>query len=263
MSGKEAPLLVAMTKMIVKLPERHGWPAGPHPASVIMSQLSKIVPEPAVANITTRKGPSATFLLHRLRRCCLKQSGKGGIFYKETAGVELELLWLEETRDLPSVCKLAVHSSCFGVVEKGGSFESRYAIRFRDAGALRTFAAAHSIPDLSAFGRWKVSGIQAVAGIHRVMSLLRELKWLDVAILYISEGHAVFMSSNRGFDDAAFFRHAGAPGSSCSRLLTHRLEAWPRTDRLPAFKTRLCFARRFAPLQHIVRPSLAFWTPFF
>ena len=204
--------MVTMTKMTVKLPERHGWPAGPHPASIIMSQLSKIVPEPAVADITPREGPSATFLLHTdYIDAVLKHSGIGGVFYKETAGVELELLWLEETQDLPSACKLAAHSSCFGVVEKGGSFQLRYALRFRDVGALRTFAAAHSIPDLSAFGRWKVSGIQAVAGIHGVTALLHDLKWLDVQILYITEGHAVFMSSNRGFDDAAFFRQAGAP----------------------------------------------------
>ena len=79
--------MVTMTKMTVKLPERHGWPAGPHPASIIMSQLSKIVPEPAVADITPREGPSATFLLHTdYVDAVLKHSGIGGVFYKETAG---------------------------------------------------------------------------------------------------------------------------------------------------------------------------------
>ena len=208
----EIPFMTTMVKMTVKFPERHGWPHGPHPASVVVDQLARYVPEPAIADVVPRDGPSAAFLLHTdYLDVALKNSGKNGVFIKTRGGPELELLWLDDGFDFPGALRLAVHDTCYGVIEKGGSFQPRYAIRFRDLPALRAFAAANNITDLSSLGRWKVSGIMAIAGTHGVAALLHSLKWLDVQILYVTEGHAVYLASNRGFDDRAFFLSEGAP----------------------------------------------------
>ena len=210
MRGVEVALLTTMVKMVIKLPERHGWPSGPHPASVIISELSAYVPEAAVSDIVPREGPSASFLLHSdFVDVLLKNSGKRGTFFKSGEGVDMELLWLPEGYDLVRAIKLATHDTCFGVVEKGGAFHPRYAIRFRTLEALRSFAKTNNIEDFSAFGRWKLSGIHASTGLHGVAALLQQLKWLDVQILYLTEGHAVFLASNRGWDDPAFFRLHG------------------------------------------------------
>ncbi|CAE6970349.1 unnamed protein product, partial [Symbiodinium sp. CCMP2456] len=154
--------------------------------------------------------PSASFLLHSdFVDVLLKSSGKRGSFFKTGEGVDMELLWLPEGFDLVRAIKLATHDTCYGVVEKGGAFHPRFAIRFRSLESLRSFAKANNIVDLSAFGRWKLSGIHASTGLHGVAALLQQLKWLDVQILYLTEGHAVFLASNRGWDDPAFFRLHG------------------------------------------------------
>ena len=84
MRGVEFSLLSTMVKMIIKLPERHGWPSGPHPASVSISELAAYVPEAAVSDILPREGPSASFLLHSdFVGVLLQNSGKRGTFFQD------------------------------------------------------------------------------------------------------------------------------------------------------------------------------------
>ena len=145
MLGNEVQLMTTMTRMTLKMPERHGWPAGPHPASVIVSELTQYIPEATLAEILPREGDSVSFLVHRdYVDILLKNSGKKGIFMKTKEGVEMELLWLAEGYDLQGALKLAAKDTCFGVVEKGGAFQPRFAIRFRSLETLRAFAAAHN-----------------------------------------------------------------------------------------------------------------------
>ena len=104
----EVSLLNTIVKMIIKLPERHGWPSGPHPASVIIAELSAYVPEAAVSDIIPREGPSASFLLRSyFVDVLLKNSGKRGTFFKTGEGVDMELLWLPEGFDLVRAIKLS------------------------------------------------------------------------------------------------------------------------------------------------------------
>ena len=52
-------------------------------------------------------------------------------------------------------------------------------------------------------------GIHASTGLRGIAALLQQLQWLGVQILYLTEGHAVFLASTRGWDDPAFFRLRG------------------------------------------------------
>ena len=70
--------------------------------------------------------------------------------------------------DLIAAIKLADKPSCFGVVDKGDSFQLRYAVRSRAADALRQFAADNKIPVLFKLGRWKLTGIHSTSGLHGV-----------------------------------------------------------------------------------------------
>ena len=64
MRGPEVVLFSSMQGMICKLPERHGWPAGPRPASVVVAELSRLVPVDALSEFVSRDGPSVSFLVH-------------------------------------------------------------------------------------------------------------------------------------------------------------------------------------------------------
>ena len=127
MVGPEVVLFPSMQGMICKLPERHGWPAGPRPASVVVAELSRLVPVDALSEFVSWDGPSVSLLVHvDFADTLLKASGKRGIFIKAKEGAGMDLLWLSEETDLAQAVKLAEGDEVFGVVEKGGSVNPSY-----------------------------------------------------------------------------------------------------------------------------------------
>ena len=208
--GEEITLKIAIKDMTARFPERHGWPAGPHPASVIVAELSQFLPEPAISEIVSRHDGSATFLLHNdYIDLALKASGIRGIFLKQREGPEMHLCWLDEGVDLATALRYAQHKEAFGVVEKGGALFPRFAVRFRSRDALTAFALANKIPDLGHLGRWRVSGLHPSVGTHGFAAFLVERGWKEIQILYLAEDKGVFLASNRGVDSPSFFRLSG------------------------------------------------------
>ena len=66
------------------------------------------------------------------------------------------------------------------MVDKRNDFQLRYAIRFKSLDNARKKATDHGILDFSAFRRFKLTGIHAIAGIRGVAALLADFKRNDV-----------------------------------------------------------------------------------
>ena len=206
MIGPEVQLLTTMRGMIVKMPERHGWPSGPHPAAVVHAELSRLVPSDALAELRPREGPTTSFLVHMdYVDILLTASGQRGIFLKTRDTSDLELLWLNEDTTLEQATQLASKTSALGIAEKGAAAHPRYALRFRDNQKLATIAYKLGLPDTSKVGRWKVTGMHVAVGLHGLADFLGRRGWKDVEILYLAEHTANFLSTNRGCDDPAFY----------------------------------------------------------
>eukprot|EP00971_Amphidinium_carterae_P065828 1304328-Amphidinium_carterae.2 len=98
----------------------------------------------------------------------------------------MELLFLDETYDLHAALRLAEGPDALGVAEKASAGFPRYAIRFRSASALATFADAKGIPNTAIHGRWKVTGLPATCGIAGLAKLLHSRGWVLVEILFLA-----------------------------------------------------------------------------
>ena len=132
MHGPEVVMYNSMKAMVVKFSVKQGWPLGPHPASIAVSELNKYVPVEALSEILPRNDSSVAFLVHAdYIDVLLRTSGKNGVYIKEKQSNALELLWLDETFDLQSAVAIGNHTKALGIVEKGRSNTLRYAIRFR------------------------------------------------------------------------------------------------------------------------------------
>lgn len=99
--GSPVQVFTTMCSMIIKLPVRHGWPSGPIPGNVYVSELVKHADAAAIAELQPREAQSASFLLHvDSVKVFLAKSGVNGMFIKERklddGGNELELLWLKK-----------------------------------------------------------------------------------------------------------------------------------------------------------------------
>ena len=118
-------------------------------SSVIAHELERIVPAGAYSEIQPTQGDTATFLLHQdFVNKVLKVSGQNSIFYKDkSTNKEFELLWLEAESSLTDACKLAEHGDVFGIPTKAKSGDARFAFRFQDIEAMKSFAKAHHLPD--------------------------------------------------------------------------------------------------------------------
>ena len=116
---------------------RQNWPAGPHRASAVVSELS----EAALAEFVRSRAWSMQTMLHD---CLLKACGIRGIFIKQRDKQEFDLLWLSEEQDLVQALQFAKDESVCGVVEKGGALFPRYALRFRGTDTLSAFATSQN-----------------------------------------------------------------------------------------------------------------------
>ena len=200
MEGEEVPMLFTMCRFQCKFPTVLGWPEGPLPAALIMTEIERHIPADAVAEIQPRHNDTATCLVHsEFANILLRASGKNSVFYKESSPVqEYMLLWLEEGTTLQDAVKLADHDDVFGVVRKGNAAAPKYALRFRDTERLKQFAADHSILDLSNLGRWKIYGIDNTVGTFGLLAWLTQRGFQDVEVLYVSDSTGVWLASAAG-----------------------------------------------------------------
>jgi hypothetical protein len=147
MQGEEVPMMFTMCRFQCKFPTALGWPEGPIPASLVLTELERHVPSEAVAEIQPRHNDTATCLIHSdFTDTLLRASGKHSVFYKEVSPAqEYLLLWLDDAMSLQDAVKLAEHQDAFGVVRKGHAASPKFAIRFRDVNCLKEFAANQPI----------------------------------------------------------------------------------------------------------------------
>ena len=176
-------------------------------SSVIAHELERIVPAAAYSEIQPRQGDTATFLLHQdFVNKVLKASGQNSIFYKDkSTNKEFELLWLEAESSLTDARKLAEHDDVFGIATKAKSGDTRFALRFQDIEAMKSFAKAHHLPDQSDKGRFKLTGENPTIGLHGVATFLLERQWADIEVLYIADGTAIFVTSEAGDTSPAYY----------------------------------------------------------
>ena len=211
--GEKVDIPTSMRRMVVRFPQRHGWPAGPHKAAVVLSELSRYVSEHALDDFVPRQDDSVSFLAHE--SCVdtlLKASGRNGVFIKtQGSNTELELLWLPDSDDLTRALSYNSDESVLGLAEKGGESgrAPRYALRFRDQASLVRFASAHHVAHQAELGRWKLSGLPRDAGLVGIASILKSRGWKFTDILYYDNDHAVYLSNNRGDDGPLFFERDG------------------------------------------------------
>ena len=162
-----------------------------------------------------REESSVAFLIHE-GHCSvlLKCSGKNGVFYKHRKSSdrddnEMPLLWLPREYNLENSLKLTTESSVFGVVQKSSAVEGWFALRFESVGSSEIFPAAHSVQSNALFGRWKCSGTPVSLGIAGALTFLHQQGWEKPDILYVTEGHAIFIAENIGRHEPMHFKHDG------------------------------------------------------
>lgn len=174
---------------------------------MIAHELERIVRAAAYSEIQPRQGDTATFLLHQdFVNKVLKASGQNSIFYKDkSTNKEFELLWLEAESSLTDACKLAEHDDVFGIATKAKSGDTRFALRFQDIEAMKSFAKAHHLPDQSDKGRFKLTGENPTIGLHGVATFLLERQWADIEVLCIADGTAIFLTSEAGDTSPAYY----------------------------------------------------------
>ena len=211
MVGEEVPMLFTMSRFQARFPEILGWPMGPLPASLVITEISKHIPSEAVAEIQPRQDDSVRFLVHsdysdHLLRC----SGKSSVFFKEAdAAKEFFLLWLDDGTSLEEAVKLADHQSVFGVVRKGSAASPKYAIRFREQDKLQEFAASNAIYDSSSLARWKIQGVDCAVGTYGLLAWLTQRRFQDVEMLYMSENSGVWLATQPGNLSPGFYIQNG------------------------------------------------------
>ena len=163
MQGELVNVFVTMKSCIAKFSPRFGWPVGQISASIAAHEIFKHIPEPAVADITSRETQSVAFLVHGdYCQILLKASGIGGVFYKyrkDPDSTEYPLLWLPEETPFETALDHAKSPEVLGVVEKSSAQEGRFALRFENLSVLEKFAQDNGIHNNSLYGRWKVTGI--------------------------------------------------------------------------------------------------------
>ena len=208
--GEEIHIGVHMVKMVCKLSPLRGWAIGPHPSSVLMSQITAHIVEAAVEHVVSREDGSFTFYCHASSvDKVLQASGQQGVYYKvhqdESISQTFDLLWLPEEYSPDDGSRLCSDSRVFGMVEKGKN--GRLALRFRDSDSMSAFAREKGLDDVSALGRWKVSGVPVSAGLHGLVEMLLAKSWKVEQVVYLDDTHAIFLSASRGLDGPLYFKH--------------------------------------------------------
>ena len=151
MQGDQADMYFTLRKMTGKMPEALGRPAGQKPAALVMTELTKHIPEEAISEVQTRHDGSCTFYVHAdFVDTILRASGQGNFFVKEsTPSTEYHLLWLEEEVSLADALTMASDKACFGVARKGGAARPKLALRLRNQESMAAFAKSNGIRDTS------------------------------------------------------------------------------------------------------------------
>ena len=116
------------------LPIRH--------AALVMTELTKHIPEEAISEVQTRQDRSCTFYVHSdFVDTVLRASGQGNIFVKETVPTsEFHLLWLDEEVSLADASTMATDKACFGIAGKRGAARPKLALWFRNQEAMAACA---------------------------------------------------------------------------------------------------------------------------
>ena len=171
MQGSQADMFFTLRKMTGKMPEALGWPAGQKPAALVMTELTKHIPEEAICEVQTRHDGSSTFYLRAdFVDTILRASGQGNFFIKESSPTtEFHLLWLDEELSLADALTMATDKDCFGVARKGGAARPKLALRFRNQEAMVAYAKSHGIRDTSQYGRWKITGVDITVGTYGLL----------------------------------------------------------------------------------------------
>lgn len=105
---------------------------------------------------------------------------------------------------LDEALALAKDSRVLGKAQKGQS--KTLALRFKDTTAMAAFAGEKKLDDVSALGRFKITGFPVTSSVHGLRDFLISSKWELETILFLDEKQAVFLSKNCGSDDPCFFR---------------------------------------------------------
>ena len=90
------------------------------PAALVMTELTKHIPEEAISEVQTRQDRSCTFYVHSdFVDTVLRASGQGNVFVKETVPTsEFHLLWLDEEVSLADASTMATDKACFGIARE-------------------------------------------------------------------------------------------------------------------------------------------------
>ena len=207
MEGPQAQMFFTQKKMTGKMPEALGWPAGQKPAALVMTELTKHIPEEAISEILMRQDGSCAFYVHAdYVDALLRASGQNNFFIKETTTTfEFHLLWLDTDVTLEAAIDMAKDESCYGIARKGAANCAKLAIRFKDKQAMMNFAKTHHIKDTSDYGRWKITGVDVTVGTFGLLGFLVTRGFSEPEVLYLKDSSGVFMSLQAGDTDPGFY----------------------------------------------------------
>lgn len=212
MEGPETTMFFTLRKMTGKMPEALGWPSGQKPASLVVAELTKHVPEEAISDVQTRQDGSCTFYIHAdFVDTILRASGQGNFFIKETVPAgEYHLLWLDEEIDLATALAMATDKACYGVARKGGAARPKLALRFRNQESMASYAKANGLRDTSQFGRWKITGVDITVGTYGLLGFLVSRGFEETEVLYLKDSSGVFLSTKCGDTSPGYYVCGGA-----------------------------------------------------
>eukprot|EP00438_Fugacium_kawagutii_P028181 Skav233620 [mRNA] locus=scaffold109:307050:308477:+ [translate_table: standard] len=238
MHGDLVSIFVTMKSCIARFSPRFGWPVGPITASIATEEITKHVPQPAIADVTPREAQSVAFMVHAdYCKALLRSSGISGVFFKyrkDPEANEMPLLWLDEETPFETALEYAKGPEVLGVVEKSSASEGRFALRFEDLATLEAFAKTKNIQNNSMFGRWKVSGTPSEMGLAGAAAFLASQQWQDFDILYVDPTHFVFISPMVGNHQPMHFVYQGVSRQIFWKAVNAKARSMVKTQSMAA-----------------------------
>ena len=170
-----------MHKIAIKMPFAMGWTAETCTARSITSCLERIIPGPSFDNLILRRDQTATVMVHESEVAnLLQKSGVAGTFYKLHKSSDLlpdiDILWLPPELNTLDEALTAIKddATVLGIVGKNLHNQPRFAARFKTKEDLEAFASKHKIENLSAYSRWRISGLPLYVGAQGDFVFQRE-----------------------------------------------------------------------------------------